>query len=55
MTEDIKEQKKSCPICKKQYLENDNYCPADGSLLQITDADYGAPMLSKSEEEICSG
>ena len=47
--------KKSCPLYKKQYSENDNYCSSDGSLLQIADADYGAPMLSKSEEEICSG
>ena len=47
--------KKSCPLCEKQYLENDNYCQTDGSLLQIADADYGARVPSKSEEEICSG
>ena len=45
MTENIKEQKKSCPLCKKQYSENDNYCSNDGSLLQITDADYSAPAI----------
>ncbi len=50
MIEDIKEQKKSCPICNKQYSTNDNYCQNDGSPLQVIDADYGAPMLSKTEE-----
>lgn len=45
MTEDIKEQKKSCPICKKQYAEKDNYCSEDGAVLQVADADYGAPVI----------
>jgi hypothetical protein len=47
MTEAIKEQKKHCPICKAQYTEKDNYCPNDGSPLEITEADHSAPMLSQ--------
>ncbi|MGA9772229.1 MAG: hypothetical protein WBV94_24570 [Blastocatellia bacterium] len=49
MTEAVKEQVKNCPVCKKQYTERDNYCPDDGSPLQITEADHGAPMSKNAE------
>jgi hypothetical protein len=42
MREPIKEKKKSCPLCKKEYPEKDNYCRTDGQRLEITDARLGS-------------
>ena len=33
--EKVKEaRKKTCPVCEKEYPEEDSYCGYDGSLLQ---------------------
>jgi hypothetical protein len=45
MTDDSKEQTKTCPLCKAHYPETDKFCPDDGTPLQI--ADVEAPMLAK--------
>ena len=50
MKEDIKEKKKRCPLCKKEYLEEYNYCRSDGQRLEIVDSERGTPMISRSEE-----
>lgn len=37
MAEDKKELIKICPLCKKQYSQEDNYCEIDGTQLKIDD------------------
>lgn len=34
MTEAAKQPGKKCPVCAREYTEEDNYCGADGSLLE---------------------
>lgn len=50
MKEEIKEKKKRCPLCKKEYPEKDNYCRSDGTRLEITNAEPGTPARSGQEE-----
>jgi hypothetical protein len=38
MKESIKERGKKCPICKKEYPEEDIYCGDDGSALELVPA-----------------
>jgi hypothetical protein len=33
MKEATKQREKTCPVCEKQYPEEDNYCGDDGSIL----------------------
>jgi hypothetical protein len=50
MREPIKEKKKSCPLCKKEYPEKDNYCRTDGQRLEITDAGSGTRLSSGPDD-----
>jgi len=34
MKEATKQLEKRCPVCGKEYPEEDNYCGGDGSLLE---------------------
>jgi hypothetical protein len=34
MKEAIKSRTKKCPVCEKEYPDEDNYCGDDGSLLE---------------------
>jgi len=34
MTEATKQREKKCPVCAKEYPEEDNYCRDDGSALE---------------------
>ena len=34
MKEAGKQHGKRCPVCKKEYSEEDNYCEYDGSVLE---------------------
>jgi hypothetical protein len=34
MTEAIKQREKKCPVCAKEYPEEDSYCRDDGSVLE---------------------
>jgi hypothetical protein len=34
MKEGIKQHDKRCPVCKKEYPDEDNYCGDDGSALE---------------------
>lgn len=34
MKEATKQREKSCPVCAREYPEEDNYCGYDGSLLE---------------------
>ncbi len=63
IVEDIKGIKKRCPLCKKEYPEQNNYCGRDGSRLEelpggrssqarmARDADSGAWSVSGHAEE----
>jgi hypothetical protein len=42
MTEAIKQREKKCPVCAKEYPEEDNYCRDDGSALEP--AHYKKPV-----------
>jgi hypothetical protein len=33
--EAAKEPEKRCPLCKREYSEEDNYCGDDGSVLEL--------------------
>jgi len=53
MKEGIKQHDKRCPVCKKEYPEEDNYCGDDGSALEPVHArskhlsqSAGAPMMA---------
>lgn len=35
--------KRICPLCKKQYPEEDNYCGNDGSPLEAVDTEARSP------------
>jgi hypothetical protein len=37
MAENKKEIIKMCPLCKKQYPQEDNYCDSDGTKLETVD------------------
>ena len=47
MKEVIKQHDKRCPVCKKEYPEEDNYCGDDGSALEQMRAG-GPKHLSQS-------
>jgi rRNA maturation endonuclease Nob1 len=47
MREGIKQHDKRCPVCKKEYPEEDNYCGDDGSALEQMRA-AGSKQLSPS-------
>ena len=49
MKEGIKQHDKRCPVCKKEYPEEDNYCGDDGSALEQVRA-AGSKHLSRSAE-----
>lgn len=34
MKETNKQPEKKCPICKREFFEDENYCPDDGSVLE---------------------
>lgn len=40
MKETDKQHEKRCPVCKREFFEDENYCPDDGSVLeQARDSD----------------
>ena len=41
MKEADKQRKRRCPVCKKEYPEDDNYCGEDGSVLEQARASGG--------------
>jgi hypothetical protein len=41
MKEAIKQRMRRCPVCKKEYPEDDNYCGDDGSVLEQARAPGG--------------
>lgn len=47
MKEGIKQHDKRCPVCNKEYPEEDNYCGDDGSALEQVRA-AGSKQLSSS-------
>jgi rRNA maturation endonuclease Nob1 len=47
MKEGIKQHYKRCPVCKKEYPEEDNYCGDDGSALEQVRV-AGSKHLSRS-------
>jgi len=49
MKEANKQRDKRCPVCKKEYPEEDNYCGDDGSALEQTRA-TSAKYMSRSAE-----
>lgn len=38
-----KQHGKRCPVCKKEYAEENNYCPDDGAVLEQADDSVGYP------------
>ena len=46
MKEAIKQRNKRCPVCKKEYPEEDNYCGDDGAALELVPA-TSAKQISK--------
>ena len=50
MREVIKTKKKKCPLCKKEYSEEYNYCRSDGQRLEIIEAEQAAPIVSEPGE-----
>ena len=49
MKEGIKQHDKRCPVCRKEYPGEDNYCGNDGSALEQVRAP-GSKHLSRSAE-----
>lgn len=49
MKEAIKQRDKRCPVCKKEYPDEDNYCGDDGSALEHVRA-TSAKYISRSAE-----
>ena len=45
-----KEKRKKCPLCKKEYSEEYNYCRSDGQRLEIIEVEQRAPRLSEPDE-----
>lgn len=37
MAENKKELIKMCPLCKREYSQEDNYCDSDGTQLETVD------------------
>lgn len=50
MREEIKEKKKRCPLCKREYASAYNYCRSDGKSLEMTDAERGDKLSSTPDE-----
>lgn len=48
MTEDKKHSIKMCPLCKKQYPQEDNYCGVDGTQLKAVDLSEANQATSRS-------
>ena len=48
MAENKEELIKVCPLCKKQYLQEDNYCEADGTQLEVVDLSRANQAVSQS-------
>jgi hypothetical protein len=46
----IKEKTKRCPLCKKEYSDEYNYCRSDGQRLEVIDVEQRAPRLSGPDE-----
>ena len=49
MKEGIKQHDKRCPVCKRKYPDEDNYCGDDGSPLEQVQA-AESKHLSRSAE-----
>jgi len=46
MKDTMKQRKKRCPVCEKEYPNADNYCGDDGSVLeqaQVASAQTSSP------------
>ena len=43
MKETDKQHEKRCPVCRKEYPEEDNYCADDGSALEQAQGSVGYP------------
>lgn len=39
MKETDKQPEKKCTICKREFFEDENYCPDDGAILEQVTAD----------------
>ncbi len=50
MREPVKEKKKRCPLCQKEYPEKDNYCRTDGQRLEVTDAEPATRLPSGPDD-----
>ena len=48
MAENKQELIKVCPLCKKQYPEEDNYCGIDGTQLKAVDLSRASQVTSQS-------
>ena len=47
MTENKEELIKMCPLCKKEYPQEDNYCEADGTQLKAVDSSRASQVSSQ--------
>ena len=48
MAENKEKLIKMCPLCKKQYLQEDNYCEVDGTQLEVVDLSRANQAVSQS-------
>ncbi|HSB08904.1 MAG TPA: hypothetical protein VLM38_05295 [Blastocatellia bacterium] len=46
MKETTKQREKRCPVCKKEYPDEDNYCGDDGSALEEALATGAKPHIT---------
>jgi len=40
MKEEVKQSRKICPRCKREYAKEDRYCSDDGAPLEIINTDW---------------
>jgi hypothetical protein len=48
MAENNEELINMCPLCKKQYPQEDNYCGTDGTQLKVVDSSMANQAASQS-------
>jgi hypothetical protein len=48
MKEATKQREKRCPVCAREYSEEDNYCGDDGSLLEQAGVTSGKHLSSSA-------
>jgi predicted nucleic acid-binding Zn ribbon protein len=52
MNEATKPRTKKCPVCQKEYPEEDNYCGDDGSILEEARAPFSLGQISRGRMKV---